>query len=282
MSPNLFTGPLRTAVSSSRNSTGVSRPSSLILHYLRALNAAPTALSSVRHASHQAQGRANGPKATAGRRLGAKKSGEQYVVPGNIIFRQRGTHWFPGENCDMGRDHTIFATEPGFVKYYRDPIKHPKRQYIGVVFERHQALPTPPNAARRRRLGMVASPMPIVEETPAVSPVPETESEHAVEAAISLANFLPGTAKGKDIDPTEPFKKTREGNTLKMRPNYQFREANWEIGRAAEKTGVVVREFERGDRFLAWRKTTARKARTAEKRSMGRGGKKGKAKPKKK
>lgn len=44
----------------------------------------------IRHASHAAQGRANGPKDTAGRRLGAKKTATQYVIPGNIIFKQRG------------------------------------------------------------------------------------------------------------------------------------------------------------------------------------------------
>lgn len=44
----------------------------------------------VRHASHAAQGRANGPTDSAGRRLGAKKTASEYVVPGNIIFKQRG------------------------------------------------------------------------------------------------------------------------------------------------------------------------------------------------
>lgn len=44
----------------------------------------------VRYASHAAQGRANGPKDSAGRRLGAKKTASQYVIPGNIIFKQRG------------------------------------------------------------------------------------------------------------------------------------------------------------------------------------------------
>lgn len=44
----------------------------------------------VRHASHAQQGRANGPKDSAGRRLGAKKTASQWVIPGNIIFKQRG------------------------------------------------------------------------------------------------------------------------------------------------------------------------------------------------
>jgi ribosomal protein L27 len=54
-----------------------------------------------RHASHQAQGRANKAADGAGRRLGAKKTAGQYVVTGNILYRQRGTVWHPGDNCFM-------------------------------------------------------------------------------------------------------------------------------------------------------------------------------------
>lgn len=54
-----------------------------------------------RYASHQAQGRANGAKQGPGKRLGAKKTGGQYVVPGNILFKQRGVEWHAGENCFM-------------------------------------------------------------------------------------------------------------------------------------------------------------------------------------
>jgi large subunit ribosomal protein L27 len=199
---------------------------------------------------------------------------EQYVVPGNIIFRQRGTHWFPGENCDMGRDHTIFATQPGFVKYYKDPLKHPKRQYIGVAFERHQVLPTPPNAARRRRLGMLAihqAPEPVPES---IIPVPTPVAADSEGITIEIETSVKSKKGGRDMT------KTREGVTLKMSTNYMFREGNWEIGMAAERAGVQVRKFERGDRFLAWRKSNARKAKNAEKRSMGRNAKK--AKPRKK
>ena len=59
----------------------------------------------------------------------------------------------------MGRDHTIYATQAGYVKYYKDPEKHPTRRYIGVVFKRDQVLPLPRNAARRRRLGMTTRPL---------------------------------------------------------------------------------------------------------------------------
>ena len=54
---------------------------------------------------------------TAGRRLGIKKSGGQSVVPGNIIIRQRGTKYHPGENVGMGRDHTLFSLIEGRVAF---------------------------------------------------------------------------------------------------------------------------------------------------------------------
>jgi large subunit ribosomal protein L27 len=72
-----------------------------------------------------------------GKRLGVKRYGNQYVIPGNIIVRQRGTRIHPGENVDMGKDHTLFATAPGYVVFYekRD------RKYVSILPE-----PTPPRA----------------------------------------------------------------------------------------------------------------------------------------
>ncbi len=49
--------------------------------------------------------------------LGVKRYGGQAVVPGNIIVRQRGTRFYPGENVMMGRDYTLFATAEGKVKF---------------------------------------------------------------------------------------------------------------------------------------------------------------------
>ena len=54
---------------------------------------------------------------TAGRRLGIKKYGGEKVIPGNIIVRQRGTKWKPGDNVGLGKDHTIFALIEGQVKF---------------------------------------------------------------------------------------------------------------------------------------------------------------------
>ncbi|KAL1847228.1 54S ribosomal protein L2 mitochondrial [Diaporthe australafricana] len=110
-----------------------------------------------RYASVKSQGAYRIPnKKTLAKKLGAKKSGDQHVIPGNIIFKQRGTMWHPGENTLKGRDHTIHAAVEGYVKYYRDPQLHPTRQYIGVAFNRDDSLPYPKDAPRRRKLGMVA------------------------------------------------------------------------------------------------------------------------------
>lgn len=64
------------------------------------------------------------------KRLGVKKFGGEYVIPGNIIVRQRGTRFHPGHNVDMGKDHTIFATIEGYV-YFQ--TKRDGRKYISVL-----------------------------------------------------------------------------------------------------------------------------------------------------
>lgn len=50
-------------------------------------------------------------------RLGVKCFGGEYVIPGNIIVRQRGTKFHPGSNVGMGRDHTIFSLIEGVVVF---------------------------------------------------------------------------------------------------------------------------------------------------------------------
>jgi large subunit ribosomal protein L27 len=68
-------------------------------------------------AHKKAGGSSRNGRDTAGRRLGVKKFGGEAVIPGNIIVRQRGTKWHPGENVGMGKDHTIFALIPGTVTF---------------------------------------------------------------------------------------------------------------------------------------------------------------------
>lgn len=65
------------------------------------------------------------------KRLGVKKFGGQHVVAGNIIVRQRGTKFHPGVNVGCGRDHTLFATADGVVKFeHRGPLS---RKIVSVV-----------------------------------------------------------------------------------------------------------------------------------------------------
>ncbi|KAL4801577.1 ribosomal L27 protein-domain-containing protein [Aspergillus unguis] len=205
-------------------------------------------ISQVRHASHSAQGAANKhSRDPAGKRLGAKRTGGEYVVPGCIIFKQRGTKWFPGENCAMGRDHTIYATEAGYVRYYLDPERHPDRKYIGIVFEKDGKLPTPRNAPTRRKLNRVSVPI------------------------------LPAVEKGQsdlvtDLDDTGvvvgDVARVDAGAGKQLRPGYMWREANWKIGRAGDEAGITALPHKRNNRWLAWRKRQARAQRAAEMKSL--------------
>lgn len=68
-------------------------------------------------AHKKAGGSSRNGRDTAGRRLGVKKYGGEKVIPGNIIVRQRGTKWKPGDNVGLGKDHTIFALIEGQVKF---------------------------------------------------------------------------------------------------------------------------------------------------------------------
>ena len=65
----------------------------------------------------KAGGSSNNGRDSAGRRLGVKKYGGEIVKAGNIIVRQRGTKFHPGENVGMGKDHTLFSLINGKVVF---------------------------------------------------------------------------------------------------------------------------------------------------------------------
>ena len=69
-------------------------------------------------AHKKAGGSSRNGRDSAGRRLGVKKFGGQEVIGGNIIVRQRGTKVYPGTNVGMGKDHTLFATAEGHVRFH--------------------------------------------------------------------------------------------------------------------------------------------------------------------
>jgi len=74
----------------------------------------------------------NGRKANP-KFLGVKRFGGQLVKAGNIIVRQRGSKFHPGENVGMGRDHTLFAKAAGRVSFIIKGEK--KRQYVNIIAE---------------------------------------------------------------------------------------------------------------------------------------------------
>lgn len=65
-----------------------------------------------------------------GRRLGVKKFGQEHVLAGNIIVRQRGTKFHPGKNVGIGKDHTLFALIEGFVEFKRG---QKDRSFVSVL-----------------------------------------------------------------------------------------------------------------------------------------------------
>ena len=80
-------------------------------------------------AHKKAGGSSRNGRDSAGRRLGVKKYGGEFVISGNIIVRQRGTKFHPSTNVKMGKDHTLFATTDGKISFK----KTRKRTFISVI-----------------------------------------------------------------------------------------------------------------------------------------------------
>jgi large subunit ribosomal protein L27 len=87
-------------------------------------------LQQTRLATKKAGGSTRNGRDSPGQRLGVKKFGGEEVVPGNIIIRQRGQKYHAGEMTKMGRDHTIYATSPGYVRFIYNKAK--KHQIVTV------------------------------------------------------------------------------------------------------------------------------------------------------
>lgn len=81
-------------------------------------------------AHKKAGGSSRNGRDSAGRRLGVKVYGGQEALAGNIIVRQRGTEFHPGQNVGMGKDHTLFALVNGEVKFSHG---NRGRQYVNIV-----------------------------------------------------------------------------------------------------------------------------------------------------
>lgn len=80
-------------------------------------------------AHKKAGGSSRNGRDSAGKRLGVKKWGGEVAIPGNILVRQCGTKWRPGEGVRVGRDYTIYAVVAGTVTF----SKRQGRTYVGVI-----------------------------------------------------------------------------------------------------------------------------------------------------
>ena len=179
----------------------------------------------------------------------------------------------------MGRNHTIHAAVAGYVKYYRDPQRHPKRQYIGVVFNREDKLPYPVSTPRRRKLHLVAVPRktetPVPETaTPSGIPLSVTRREEikgAVEAEKETAAAQPAAQSGepiplkdgnsiiaslvreklvsrqmaqakreaRNLEQQQELEARKATRVFRLQSDYSYRESNWEIGRIVGDAGTI-------------------------------------------
>ncbi|WP_455475894.1 50S ribosomal protein L27 [Bartonella sp. B17] len=81
-------------------------------------------------AHKKAGGSSRNGRDSESKRLGIKKFGGEAVIAGNIIVRQRGTRWHPGNNVGIGKDHTLFALSNGTVSFCK---KAGNRSYVSVI-----------------------------------------------------------------------------------------------------------------------------------------------------
>ena len=80
-------------------------------------------------ASKKGAGSTRNGRDSNAQRLGVKRFGGEQVAAGNILVRQRGTRFYPGQNVGMGRDHTLFALVDGVVTFGTSR----QRQHVSVV-----------------------------------------------------------------------------------------------------------------------------------------------------
>ncbi|KAK4698736.1 large subunit ribosomal protein L27, partial [Phenoliferia sp. Uapishka_3] len=87
----------------------------------------------IRTATKRGGGSSKNGRNSIGKRLGVKKYGGQAVLSGNILVRQRGSTFHPGQHVASGRDHTLFALVPGFVQYYKGIVNGKERKLVGIT-----------------------------------------------------------------------------------------------------------------------------------------------------
>ncbi len=81
-------------------------------------------------AHKKAGGSSRNGRDSPGQRLGVKRFGGEAVNAGEILVRQRGTKFHPGQNVGLGRDHTLFALCEGQVRF---AVKRAARTYVSIL-----------------------------------------------------------------------------------------------------------------------------------------------------
>jgi hypothetical protein len=109
-------------------------------------------------------------------------------------------------------------------------------------------------------------------------PITTTTNSSADAVVITDLQVSGGTGSPSSVRDT-PREATRKGLSLTAGKGYAYREANWQIGRAAERANVQVKEFVPGDRWTAWRKRSTRIKANMERKRLRNAGKKS-SKPK--
>lgn len=84
-------------------------------------------------AHKKAGGSSRNGRDSAGQRRGVKRFGGQQVLAGNILVRQLGTKFHPGENVGIGKDHTLFALTDGVVQFERYTRRRKVRTRVNIV-----------------------------------------------------------------------------------------------------------------------------------------------------
>lgn len=140
------------------------------------------------------------------KRLGVKLFGGQHAKAGNIIVRQRGTKYHPGENVYMGKDFTLHAKIDGTVAYRR---RRSDRMFVSIVPAGEVAVAPP--APTKKAAPKKAAPAPVA-EAPAVEEAPVAEARSV--AAEAPAAPAPKKAKAEKIK--LPNGKSIKQDDLKM------------------------------------------------------------------
>ncbi|ORY31236.1 ribosomal L27 protein-domain-containing protein [Naematelia encephala] len=103
---------------------------------------ASTFQNQIRTSTKRGGGSSKNNRKTAGKRLGVKRFENTFVVPGEVIVRQRGLKFHPGQNVGVARDHTLFAREPGYLKFYQHPTRYPHQDRSVFIDEMNGQTPS--------------------------------------------------------------------------------------------------------------------------------------------